>query len=105
MRRIEDLRFECEGPCFWKVRIWVVCMLNRFRMELKAQRSILTQSACCSRLLSNSLLCFTTVFVFVGFEEFSWDRELQPQPTRPVPAKNEKHRGPGIGFKENWRMV
>ena len=58
-------------------------------MELKAQRSILTQSACCSRLLSNSLLCFTAVFVFVGFEEFSWDRELQPQPTRPVPAKNE----------------
>ena len=36
MRRIEDLRFECEGPCFWKVRIWVVCMLSRFRMELKA---------------------------------------------------------------------
>ena len=71
-------------------------------MELKAQRSILTQSACCSRLLSNSLLCFTAVFVLVGFEEFSWDRELQPQPTRPVPAK---HRGPGIGFKENWRMV
>ena len=25
--------------------------------------------------------------MFVGFDWFSWDRELQPQPTRPVPAK------------------
>ena len=67
LRRIEDLRFGVRSV-FLEGRVWVVCMLNRVPHGVESTEVHTEQSACCSRLLSNPLLCFTAVFVLVGFE-------------------------------------